>query len=174
MAQVDEPVHRQPQAVLRAELGELALAAVQRAAPGGQVALASGSGRRSASGPVASTREQQAGFLEALAHRGDVVVEPAVRQAEPHAGGGVVEAGATGVAVAVAGVDHAAGEDPGAAVVVAALGAPQQQHLDADGGVAHDHERGGGARAPRAGSRRRGIGAAGIMVVWDGGAQTPV
>ena len=49
VAEVGEAVHRQPQAVLRAELGERALAAVQRAAPGLRARAASdGSARRSA------------------------------------------------------------------------------------------------------------------------------
>ena len=49
---------------------------------------------RSTSVAVAGAREQQARFLEALADRGDVVVEAAAREAEAAARLGVVEAGA--------------------------------------------------------------------------------
>jgi hypothetical protein len=72
-------------------------------------------------------RKQQAGLLEAFANRGHVVVEPAVRQAEPRTGGGIVEPGAPRMALAIARLDHAAGEDPGTAVVVATFGAAQLQ-----------------------------------------------
>ena len=66
--------------------------------------------------------EQQARFLEALAHRGDEVVEPAAR-----AGRGVRSPSASSMPshsrmrVTVAGIDDAARKHPRAAVVVAAV-----------------------------------------------------
>jgi hypothetical protein len=101
-------------------------------------------------------REQQAGLLEAFADRGDVVVEAAARQAETPARFGVVEAGDGRVRQRVVLLDDAAGKDPGAAVVVAALGAPRQQHLDALGAVADDDDR---RRRPRRSLDRGGAGA---------------
>jgi len=55
-------------------------------------------------------------------------------------------AAAVRAGLAVGGVDDAAGEDPRPAVVIAALGAPQQQDLDPDRGVADDDQR---RRRPR-------------------------
>ncbi len=105
---------------------------------------------------AAAAREQQARFLEALADRRDVVVETALRQAEAAARFAVVEADAGRVCARIGLFDDAAREHPGAAVVVAALGAAREQDLDRRGAVANDHQGRGGARRPiRAGARLR-------------------
>ena len=148
VAEVHQPVDRQPDAGVAAELADAALAAVQRLAPGGQAFFRR---RVELDQPVVRIdRDQQSGLLEALAQRGDVVVQAAFGQAERSARLRIVEAGAHAVRGAVRAVDQAAREDPGTAVVVAALGTPAQQHLDAVGGVANDGHGGGGTG--RAGS----------------------
>ena len=133
-----------------AELAERALVAMQQFAPGAQRFV------ECHQVVAAAGREQQAGFLEAFADRRDVIVQAVRRQPELRAGRGIVEAGATRVSQSIARIDDAAGEDPGTAVVVAALGAPREQHLDARGGVAHHHQ--GGGRSGRASGRGSGRG----------------
>jgi hypothetical protein len=154
VAEVDQPIDRQAQALGAAELGHPLLAAVQRASP-----------RAEACGVAAveidqrtavAAREQQARFLEALADRGDVVVEAALRQAEAAARLAVVEAGAGGVREGIGLLDDTARKHPGAAVVVAALGPAREQEFDPRAAVANDHQGRGGARRPvRAGARLR-------------------
>src|SRR5947208_1652144 len=87
-------------------------------------------GVMSLSWPLAA-REQQAAFLEAFAHRGDVEGEAAGREAEPCARLGVRQPAAAGAAVGVGAVEHPAGEDPRAAGMVAPFRAAQQQDLRA-------------------------------------------
>ena len=89
VAQVDQPVDGEPHPLGGAEVGDASLAAVQRAAPGPRRAAASLSRSTGAAGFVG---EEQARFLEALADRGDPVVEAARAPAEPRARLGVVGA----------------------------------------------------------------------------------
>ena len=104
--------------MLRAQISELAFAAVQRAAPGGQFST----GRTTMLDQHRAARierEQQAGLLEALAHRRHVVVEATLGKPEVRTGRGVVEPGTPDVTLPVSRLDHAARKDPGAAVAVA-------------------------------------------------------
>ena len=97
------------------------LAAVQRAAPWAEPG---GIGAVEVDERLAvGAREQESRFLEALAHGGDVVVEAAFLEAEATARFAIVEAGARGVSERVGLLNDAARKYPGAAVVVATLGA---------------------------------------------------
>jgi hypothetical protein len=134
VAQVDAPVEGFTQ------LRQRGLAAVHAAAP---VAQRRGMRIEIGQRAVGAADEQQADFLEAFTHRGDEPVEPAVRQPEPRAGRGIVQAVAPAPRLRIGGVEHAAGEDAGAAaeVVVAAFRAPHHQHLDAARPVAQHQQR---------------------------------
>ena len=79
-------------------------------------------------GPV---RQQQPRFLEAFAKRRHVVVKPALGQAHAGTGGNIIEAATVPVSMAVLGVEQAAWKHPGTACLIAAFGAPQQQHFQA-------------------------------------------
>ena len=157
VAEVDEAVGGQAQSLGGTKLGDRLLAAMERAAPRRET-------RRVAAVEIDElgafgAREQQPRFLEALADRGDVVVEAAAREAEPSARGLVVEPGDRRVRERIVLLDDAAGEDPRAAVVVAALGAPGEQHLQARRAVADDDDRRRGPGRPlAAGGGRRGSG----------------
>ncbi len=158
MAEIDQRAGVEADTFLGAHLGDAVLAPVQRATPRrqpvrglpieGVVALADGAA------------EEQPRLLEALADRGDEEVEAANLEPELGAGQGVVDAEAGGMGIAVAGIDDAAREHPGAAGVVGAVGPAGEKDLDAAraGAVADNDDGRGGPRRPlrcRLGSGRR-------------------
>ncbi len=131
----------QPQPLRGAELGDRQLVRMQAQPPGVQ--------RLGVDGAVG---EQQPDFLEAFAQRRHRVGQAAVGERHPRAQHRVVGADADRRRVVVVRVDHAAGEDAGAAAQVAvALGAAQHQHLDAVRAVAQQQHR---RRRPRVGRNR--------------------
>ena len=121
VAEVDQALDSQPQSEFRAQPGQGALAAMQRAAPRCQPCGLLGIGFDQPAARV--VREQQPGFLETLPHGGHVVVEAAFGHTQSTARGKIVQISATAMSAAITRIDHTAREDPGAAVVVAALGA---------------------------------------------------
>ncbi len=146
MAEVDEPIDRQVQPFGGAEPGHALLAAVERAAPGaeaGSIAAVEVDERL-----AAAAREQQARLLEAFANGGDVVVKAAAFEPEAPARFVVIKAGAVRMRKRVGLLDDAAREDPGTAVVIAALGPTGEQHFDAGSAGAHDHQGGRRTRRP--------------------------
>ena len=136
VAVIRQAVHRQAHAKPLAELRH-ARAAAARGLP--QPCLLRGIQRVQRDQLAAGiAREQQAGFLETLAHGCQVEIQAAVRQLETGAGRGIVQAGADIVQGSVLGVERAAGKDEGAAAaVVVALGAAHQQHFHAGRAIAH-------------------------------------
>ena len=139
MAEVGEPVHREVESALLAQLDDAALAAMQRAAPlrPARTVRAVEVDRR----PRAVDGEQQPGFLETFAHCGDVVVQATLWHAELEAGRRIVQAGAASMCIAIRRIDDAARKHPRAAVVIATLGAARQQDFETCRAVAHDHQR---------------------------------
>ena len=154
VAQVDEPIDRQAQAGFLAQLTQLALAPVQRAAPSGQAGTGVGIGANQIPGAIG--REQQARLFETFTHSGDKIVEAALRQTQATAGGGIVQTRAAGMRLAIARIDQPTREHPGAAVVVTALGTPAQQHFHARWRVSNDDDGGRRTRRAVAAIRHRG------------------
>jgi hypothetical protein len=92
-------------------------------------------------------REQQAGFLQRLAQRRGPVVQAAGADAQARARRRIVDPQVVRPRFVVALVDQPAREHPAQAVLVAAIGAQQHQHLDlAAHALAQQHERRGRAR----------------------------
>ena len=135
VTQVRKLIDRKAQPNIRAQFAQRALAAMQRPAP--TLQCSDGVARQRFAFGIA--REQQSRFFETLAHGGDRVVQTARFDAELRTDDGVVAASAA-MPVAIARIDDAAGENPGAAVQVAAFGAPQQQDFEAGRRVAHYHQ----------------------------------
>ncbi len=110
---------------------------------------------------VAAVGEQQPGFLEAFADRGDPVSQAATRDAKPFARRIVVQAvGERGDIRGVVGlVDRTAGKHIHAGGEFGRLRAPRHQHLHAVCSVANQDQRGRGARRNRSGAH------AGLFVV---------
>jgi hypothetical protein len=114
-------------------------AAVQPGAPGG-LQLRAGDGAA-----VGVDGQQQAGFFEGLAHGRGVPGQAALRQAQAGIAGRLVAPGADAGQRRIRRIQQPAREHPGAAVLVAALGAAHQQDLRTLGGITGKDEGGGGA-----------------------------
>ena len=134
----------QLQAELRTERIDRGLPLMQALTPGGH--LGTDPADRLTIGPV---RQQQARFLEAFAQRRHVVVQPTF--GEPHAGAGcgIIQPHTVRVTITVLRIEQAAGKHPGAAGLVAALGATKHQHFDALLAITHDDDRGSSAQGAR-------------------------
>ena len=139
MAEVDHCAGIQADPLLRAHLGDAVFALVQQTAPGPEP----GGGGTVEHGPAVAigSAEEQARFLEAFSDRGNKEIETAARKAELRAGLDVVESDTGAVRFAIPGVDDAAGKDPGATRVVAAVGTARKQHFEPARAIAHDDDR---------------------------------